>query len=319
MDVRGAGDGRGLYLAVDDHRLLLDLLSDVLAKFTKGNVTLRALEFLQQVIGEESVTLLLIGVSSLVIGSCTEGDEVATGRTLLTCLQRDTASGCHEGTAITGCSAEAGIEENDNRLGSQRRELVIELLQGVACLCLGAVGIDRQQESITSRFVRDTVTGIVEDDIDIVICFGDIGDVLHGTDHLTIGSIRIGENVLGGESKGLLTVFGENLSVVTCHGNGRNEGVFLVGNDDSEGVGIVAPYTRDIDIYIRESYDDLGTPYLRLALAALRVREHTIVDGSEIGSHISLVIGKHLLVVVLVKLSFGGGESESGRRVSCQQ
>ena len=49
--------GRCLNLAVDNHRLLLHILRDVAFEFAEAYITLGFLEFLQEIVGEEAMTL----------------------------------------------------------------------------------------------------------------------------------------------------------------------------------------------------------------------------------------------------------------------
>ena len=83
LHVRRTGDDGCLDLTVDDNRFLFHVLYHILAEFAERRVTFRTLKFFQEEISEEAMVLFLIRIGSLVVRSGAEGNQIASGRTLL--------------------------------------------------------------------------------------------------------------------------------------------------------------------------------------------------------------------------------------------
>ena len=54
----GGGDGRSLFLAVNDKGLTADFFGDIVAEGFEGNVALWFLEFFEQVVGKQAMSFI---------------------------------------------------------------------------------------------------------------------------------------------------------------------------------------------------------------------------------------------------------------------
>ena len=195
-------------------RLAAHFFRHIVANLLQGGFTLAFLQLLQQVIGEETMPFLFIGIGRFVARSRTEDDHVAL-RFLRFGFQGHTTCRSQHVT-IASCTAEAGIQEYNYRIGIQSRQLGIEFVQRIAHFRLLPVGVNRKKKSVFGSFIGHTMSRIVEDDINLarVVHLGDVLQVLYGGQHDTVGSVWIVAHIRFRQSQCLAAILAKRLSVV---------------------------------------------------------------------------------------------------------
>lgn len=237
------GVGRGCLGLAEFHLQgsVADLLFEVVGQFAEIDESVAELDVLQEIVGEEAVTLLLEALGGLVALCGGEYHYVAAGECTFFGFNFYATHTFVDAFVVAVDTAEAGVEEDGGLVESQVTYAAVELVEGDAVLGFGAAHVGGQDVCLVFHFgVGHTMSGIVDDEF-LLFAILDTLQPSHFVFHdELLGGVFNDVDIGSGDTDGLLAIFAEYAGIVDGIGNFGHETVVLVADD--EGVGVVPEY-----------------------------------------------------------------------------
>ena len=193
--VTGWDDCGRLPFVVDDNGLAFDVLGNVVAQLTQSDIASRALQLLEQVVGEKPMAFRFELVGSFIAGRGREDHHVASRHFVLDF--DGNATPLYQKVVLALGAAEAGVQENNAVFQAAGGKLGVEFLEAVAGrLNVGNGAVHGQEVCRVVLLVGHAMTGIVKNEFRLaVVCIGNALDALDCRHNIAKGCVFVDKDI----------------------------------------------------------------------------------------------------------------------------